>query len=122
MAGLGPRLPLSRDSANGFGLVETFQAMAKQNLKMLLLTVPGERVMIPLYGVGMRRYLFEQATQETYAQIDQRIREQVSTYMPYISIQEVQFGKTDLDSNVLGVSIKFSIPRIGATEILQFTI
>jgi phage baseplate assembly protein W len=122
MAGLGPRLPLSRDSANGFGLVETFQAMAKQNLKMLLLTVPGERVMIPLYGVGMRRYLFEQATQETYAQIDQRIREQVNTYMPYISIQEVQFGKTDLDSNVLGVSIKFSIPRIGATEILQFTI
>ena len=122
MAGLAPRLPLRRDSGDGFGVLKTFEAMAKQNLKMLLLTVPGERVMLPLYGVGMKRYLFEHATQETFAEIDQRIRQQARTYMPYISIQKVQFGRSNMDQNVLGISIKFSIPRIGSTEILQFTI
>ena len=55
MAGLGPRLPLARDSGDGFGLLKSFERMVRQNLKMLILNVPGERVMEPLYGVGLKR-------------------------------------------------------------------
>tara|TARA_R110000824_G_scaffold363947_1_gene552286 strand:- start:4611 stop:4979 length:369 start_codon:yes stop_codon:yes gene_type:complete len=122
MAGLGPRLPLARDSGDGFRLLKSFERMVRQNLKMLILTVPGERVMEPLYGVGLKRYLFENATQDTYTEIDQRIRQQVNTYMPYVKIQNIKFGASDMDRNQLGIAIKFSIPRIGVTDLLRFTI
>ena len=122
MAGLAPALPLSRDSGDGFRLLKNFENMVKQNLKMLILTVPGERVMAPLYGVGMKKFLFEQATHETYSEIDNKIREQVKAYMPYVAIQKISFGTGGIDGNQLAIAIKFAIPRIGATELLQFTI
>jgi len=122
MAGLAPALPLSRDSGDGFRILKSFESMVKQNLKMLILTVPGERVMTPLYGVGLKRYLFENATQETFGDIDNKIREQVKTYMPYVQIHKISFGSAGIDRNQLAIALKFSIPRIGATELLQFTI
>jgi|1_EtaG_2_1085319.scaffolds.fasta_scaffold00453_2 phage baseplate assembly protein W len=122
MAGLAPKLPLTKDSGDGYTLVKTLKNMIKQNFKMLILTVPGERVMVPEYGVGMKRYLFNNFNENTYAEIDSRIREQVEIYMPFVKIQEVAFGSDSQDMNLLGVSIRYSIPRIGATDLLEFTI
>lgn len=57
MAGLSPKLPVSRDSEDGYSLTKTYEEMVRQNLKNLLLTNPGERMMDPDFGVGMKRYL-----------------------------------------------------------------
>ena len=35
-------------------LIKTVKDNVKQNLKMLLFTAPGERVMLPDYGVGLK--------------------------------------------------------------------
>ena len=122
MAGLAPKLPLTQDSGDGYALLKTMRATIKQNFKMLILTVPGERVMDPAYGVGMKTYLFGQFDQSTYGDIDLRIREQTKKYMPFVKIQRVSFDASDQDMNRLSVSIKYSIPRIGTTDLLQFTI
>ena len=122
MAGLAPKLPITQDSGDGYALLKTMRAAIKQNFKMLILTVPGERVMDPAYGVGMKTYLFGQFDQSTYSDIDLRIREQTKKYMPFVKIQRVSFDAADQDMNRLSVSIKYSIPRIGTTDLLQFTI
>ena len=122
MAGLAPKLPITQDSGDGYALLKTMRATIKQNFKMLILTVPGERVMDPAYGVGMKTYLFGQFDQSTYGDIDLRIREQTKKYMPFVKIQRVSFDAADQDMNRLSVSIKYSIPRIGTTDLLQFTI
>ena len=122
MAGLAPKLPITQDSGDGYALLKTMRATIKQNFKMLILTVPGERVMDPAYGVGMKTYLFGQFDQSTYSDIDLRIREQTKKYMPFVKIQRVSFDAADQDMNRLSVSIKYSIPRIGTTDLLQFTI
>jgi hypothetical protein len=122
MAGLAPKLPITQDSGDGYALLKTMRAAIKQNFKMLILTVPGERVMDPAYGVGMKTYLFGQFDQSTYGDIDLRIREQTKKYMPFVKIQRVSFDAADQDMNRLSVSIKYSIPRIGTTDLLQFTI
>jgi phage baseplate assembly protein W len=96
--------------------------MAKQNFKMLILTNPGERVMYPEYGVGITRYLFENFTNNTYTQIDNRLREQVKIYMPYINIVEVNFNGSDDSRNTLGIRIMYTIPQIGVRDLLEFTI
>ena len=122
MAGIAPKLPLSLDSSDGYTLLKTIRAMIKQNFKMLILTAPGERVMDPAYGVGMKTYLFNNFHENTYADIDLKIREQTKTYMPFVNIQAISFGAADQDASQLGISIKYSIPRIGTTDLLEFTI
>tara|TARA_B100000287_G_C20672850_1_gene794046 strand:- start:4833 stop:5201 length:369 start_codon:yes stop_codon:yes gene_type:complete len=122
MASFGVALPVSRDSSDGFAMLKSFKKVAKQNLKMLILTAPGERVMEPEFGVGIRNYLFEQFSPATYGAIRSKINEQVKIYMPSISIEEVSFSGEAQELNRLMIKIRFSIPDIGITEMLEFTI
>ena len=53
-SGLSVALPLSVSDVFGpYDLNTTFQDLAQQNLKMLILTIPGERIMYPDFGVGL---------------------------------------------------------------------
>jgi len=122
MSALAVRLPITKDSINGYTMIDDFDTLIKQNLKMLILTAPGERIMEPEFGVGIRNYLFENFNNSVYKQIDTNIRKQVEMFMPAIAINEVSFEGSDQDSNLLGVAIFFSIPSIGVKDLLEFTI
>ena len=122
MAGLAVQIPLTTDSGDGFTLIKDFETMIKQNFKMLILTMPGERVMNPEYGVGVKQYLFANFGENIYGELDSRIRNQVRAYMPFVQIQEILFSDTEIDRNKLGLSIRYAIPRIGITDLLEFTI
>ena len=122
MASIGVSLPLTRDSGDGFTMLKTFREAIKQNFKMLVLTSPGERVMEPEFGVGVRRFLFENFNDTTPLQIENKIREQVREYIPIISITNVSFDLENIDSNLMGITILFDIPAIAASETLQITI
>jgi len=122
MASYGVALPLELDSSDGYAMLKNIRKLIKQNLKMLILTNPGERVMEPDFGVGLKRYLFENYGTGTEGLIDTKIREQVNIYLPAVKIIQVYFGTTDPDSNFLGISINYSIPDIDAEELLEFTI
>ena len=98
MAGLSPKLPLTIDPEDGYALNKDLVSVVKQNLKMLIMTVPGERVMMPEFGVGIIKYLFELNNDLTKGKIDSSIREQVQRYLPYLEIQSITFF--DLDTSV----------------------
>ena len=50
--GLDVALPLYIDSIDGaYGLRKNLEEVVTQNLKMIILTSPGERVMVPKFGV-----------------------------------------------------------------------
>ena len=113
-SGLAPRLPLVFDDVFGpYGLITDFRTLATQNLKMLILTSPGERMMDTQFGVGLKGFLFEQNTPSTYAEIDSEIRKQTQRYLPYIGIERIDFSvpedNPDLFPNSLSVSIHFNI-------------
>jgi len=122
MSSLAVALPLSISDSTGFKMIDDIKSLFKQNLKMLVLTNPGERVMEPRFGVGIKTFLFENFGQDTTAQIDNKIREQVRIYMPAIQIREILFANTDPDNNYLGIQIRYSIPNIGVSDLLELTI
>jgi hypothetical protein len=103
-------------------MIKKFPTLIRQNLKMLILTNPGERIMEPEFGVGLRTYLFQNFNEGTYAEIESKIRQQVAKYLPVVNIIGLSVDTAGQDSNQLGLSLKFSIPAIGATDLLQFTI
>ena len=123
MAGLAPRLPLRRDRRDGYGLIKSFEELARQNLKMLILTSPGERMMDPEFGVGLKRHLFEQNTPGTYGRIEANIRAQTSNYLPYIQIRAINFQKPEgrIDpTQILTVSVDFFVTPLRIAGSLSF--
>ena len=122
MSSLGVKLPLARDPSDGFGMIKNFKTMIKQNFKMLLLTSPGERVMEPDFGVGVKKYLFENFNESTFAKIERDIVMQTRIYIPVIQIQEVSFDASNPDSNQLSIRIRYAIPNLNIKDLLEFTI
>jgi uncharacterized protein len=111
--GYSAQLPLQYDPEDGhYVLLKNITSVAQQNLKMLVLTNPGERIMIPDFGVGISRYLFQQEVQFTSGAIQNRILSQVSQYLPYIEVTNIEiFERQDL-SNTFQVTIEYSIPSV----------
>ena len=116
--GISVALPLRIDSVDGaYGLNKNLEEMATQNLKMLILTSPGERIMFPDYGVGIRQYLFSPNTSQTVSEIRGRIEAQAKTFLPYIQITDLQvFSPTipgqagELQPSRINIMIQYRVP------------
>tara|TARA_Y100000034_G_C6906655_1_gene420984 strand:+ start:2932 stop:3300 length:369 start_codon:yes stop_codon:yes gene_type:complete len=122
MASFGVALPLELDFNDGYTMLKSIRNLIKQNFKMLLLTNPGERIMEPDFGVGLKRYLFENYGSGVEADINNKIRQQVRIYLPIVKIQSIKFGTSNPDDSLLGILISYSIPDIGARDLLELTI
>jgi phage baseplate assembly protein W len=122
MSSLGVKLPIARDVGDGYGMIKSFKTMIKQNFKMLLLTHPGERVMEPGFGVGLKKYLFENFNESTFARIERDIIKQTKIYLPVVRIQEISFAASDPDTGQLSISIHYAIPNLNIQDLLEFTI
>lgn len=124
MKGYSPKLPLSiNDDDSVYSLNKTILETAKQNLKMLLLTTPGERVMDKNFGVGILTYVFSQDIQSVRNSIENKISEQVNRYLSYITINEVVFSKPNTNNdNALYISIRYSINSLNTNDELNITI
>jgi phage baseplate assembly protein W len=112
--GISPKIPLSYDVIDGpYRLNRTLGETIKQNFKNMVLTMPGERVMIPEFGVGLYGYLFENVNGNTFDALVERLTEQTQTYMPMINLQNIDFLTSDEDPslsfNEVRVSIKYNI-------------
>lgn len=118
--GLSPKLPLTLDASDGYRLTKTYKEMVKQNMKMLVLTCPGERMMDPLFGVGLRNFLFEQNHPRVHGNIEGRINVQVKKYMPFVEILNIEFGSIDdgesVRQNSLSISLTYRIKPLDSVD------
>ena len=125
MSGLSVSLPLSKDSDDGLKLNKDFKDLVRQNLLMLLLTIKGERIMHPDFGVGLKRYLFELDTPALRSELSSKIRSQVSKYLSYINIInlsfESQIEKPQMDKNLLIVRIEYIILPLNISDNISIT-
>ncbi len=106
--GFNVKQPLTANDVDGvFQLLKEPTTAIKQNLKFLVLTSPGERIRVPSFGVGLRRYLFENLTPGLKNTIRQNIIDQARTFMPYIQITGVLFDESEVDKNTLAIQINY---------------
>tara|TARA_Y100000310_G_scaffold337931_1_gene426239 strand:+ start:552 stop:920 length:369 start_codon:yes stop_codon:yes gene_type:complete len=122
MFGYAPKLPVLRDSKDGFVLIKSMPEAVKQNLKNLVLTSPGERVMDPAFGVGIRDFLFQQNTPMLEGQIENRILSQVNKYMPFVGIIKIQFGDAIEEPEKLYIQIEYSVEGQAVLDILRLVV
>ena len=125
--GYAPKLPLQYDSVDGFyKMNKTFGDVIKQNIKMVVLTTPGERMMNPDFGVGARNFLFN-TDSVVFRRLKERIINQLKRYVPYAKLLEVNL--VDLQdipgeqnpTNSIGLRIIYTVPNAGISDTLTIT-
>ena len=119
--GLTPKLPFALDDQDGIKLIKNFPDLVDQNLRNLLLTLPGERIMDPSFGVGVARYLFQQNDPITYAELQAKIEQQVQKYLPFVRIDNIQFTDPSIsdDPNYVGLIMTYTIVPIKSTKTMN---
>ena len=100
---------------------EDTSAAIQQNFRMLLLTQPGEYVMDINFGVGLRKYLFQQGTPSLGEAIRADIFKQCGIYMPYVTVDDIEVDFTNIDSNSLTLRIKYTVSNSVYSEVLELT-
>lgn len=107
----GITLPVQRGNTGMFAQAFSSFEQAKSNLKNLLLTRKGERILQPNFGTGLHSLLFEQADDNLAENIEKVITSSVSFWLPYINIDEIDVKMTDemKDQNRAEVSVKFTV-------------
>ena len=109
-----------RSSVGGiFAVNYTTLTQAKDNLKNLILTRKGERIMNPTFGCDIYKVLFEQMDGGLIeSKIESTILDAVSNWLPYLNIDEIIFDydNNDIDNNRINLELKFSLvsnPNLG---------
>ena len=92
---------------------QTFQTseQVKSNIKNLLLTKKGERILQPEFGSGLQELLFESNVTDFEGKIEDTINSSLEQWLPYVTVDEIDVDASDelRDNNRINVSVKFRI-------------
>lgn len=121
MPGFSVKYPLSKNVTDGYyGMNATIVEAIRQNVKNLVLTSPGERIMNPDYGVGLKRMLFEFVNTGSAAAIASETQYQFRKYLPQIKLVSVNIltskENSDIAENAVVAKISYTIPTFGFTD------
>ena len=123
---LGIGINRGSDSNGIFATNYTTLTQAKDNLKNLILTHKGERLMQPEFGCDVWRLLFEPISPDIIEQrIESAILDAVSIWLPYLSIDEIIFDydENDIDNHTISLDLKFSlVSNANLSESVQITV
>jgi hypothetical protein len=119
MALLGAPYPITPSPLGLLRSVEE-EATIKGDLLQLILTNPGERVMLPQYGTPLRKYLFEQNTQDLVNNVKHDILAAIKNWEPRIVVRNLEISTSGgpstmpnfFDSNVNNYSVGVNNPNL----------
>lgn len=120
----GITLPIKKGNTGYFEQAFTSFEQAKANLKNLLLTAKGERVMQPEFGTGLQSLLFEPMDDTFENRLQDVITQTVSYWLPYINIEEIDVEMTDAmkDNHTANMTIQFTVGNTIETQEITFTV
>ena len=95
---------------------ETTKDQIKTNFLNLLLTVPGERINQPNYGIGLKSLLFENNIDED--SLLENINTKVEYYMPEIIVNNSNI-KRDIDMYKINVRLDYTIKLDNVEDSIQ---
>jgi len=86
----------------------------KNNIRNLLQTHRGERLMQPNIGMGLRRFIFELFTDDSRITIENEIVDTFKFWLPFVQIKKLivdMDGDYDVGRNKLKIDITFNINK-----------
>ena len=113
-ARIGVAFPLNDENMTSG--TQTTKEQLKANFLNLLLTIPGERLNHPTYGIGLKGQLFENSIDEVTLQ--ENINGQLAFWIPEITINDVSL-KQNIDQYRISLTLTYSIALDGTEDSIQ---
>ena len=108
---IGLDLPIRRDDATGgfFATTSTTIEAVKNNIRNLLNTNQGERLMQPNLGTDLRQNLFEPNIEDTIVSIQNNLLTTFQFWLPFVEIRELDINPDGVNTNSIKINLIFSI-------------
>ncbi len=91
----------------------------EQSIRIILETAPGERVMRPTFGCGLRRFIMQPNTPATRTQIAKEVQRALVDHEPRINVTKVQV-LPDQDPALVLIHIAYTIARTSRPDNFVF--
>lgn len=91
----------------------------RECIRIILLTERGERVMLPEFGAGLKRYLFQPNTVATRRLIEEEITNALQRWEPRIRLDTVTVDLDPNDPFAALVTIRYELVANQASEEMQ---
>ena len=113
-ARIGIAFPLN--DVNMSSGTQTTREQLKTNFLNLLLTVPGERINNPNYGIGLKTQVFETSIDEISLQ--ENINSKLAFWIPEIVVTKVVIQQ-DIDQYRVSINLNYSITLDESEDSIQ---
>jgi len=103
---LNINIPITRGTSTAFASTMDNKEAVKNNLRSLLMTARGERVLSD-FGTNLRRMIFDPADPAYADEVKQELTSSVQKWMPYLQVIEVKTTFIGENSNQLSVFVRY---------------
>jgi phage baseplate assembly protein W len=127
---IGINLPITNGNVSGYfdQSTDTFTAY-RMNIINLIRTIPGERRMNPTFGCRLWNLTFEQNDDFIPAKIETIIKEDISRWIPGVSVSsvDVKYLEDDQSINIrdiykLYIVVKFTIVAVNQSDVVEIVL
>ncbi|MDC8760337.1 GPW/gp25 family protein [Janthinobacterium fluminis] len=81
----------------------------RQSLFILLSTAPGERVMRPEFGCGIKTHVFDNVHDGTLAEIKDLIERAILFFEPRITLNDIEVSDLEIGNGRLDISLHYTV-------------
>ena len=114
--GVGVALPFNAPGV--FQTTYTTQESIKYNLINFFLTNQPERYLNPTFGGNLKKFVFEQITQNNLNLLKQNIQESLTFNFPNVFVETLNI-LPDINNNQVDITLKYSIIDTGINDTIQ---
>jgi len=91
----------------------------KNSLTNLFLTIPGQKILNPYFGLNLMQYVFEACDEDTANLIGNQIVSGITTFEPRVNLNKVRVV-ADPENHQYDIIISFYVPTLGTTSFQLF--
>jgi uncharacterized protein len=106
--GVGLAFPPAADAHGGLATTG-YDEDVRQAIQIILGTNPGERVMRPDFGAGLRDFVFESIDATTMHRLQTRVQEALIDWEPRIDVTQVEVTIDPVRRNALLIQITYRV-------------
>ena len=91
-----------------------YEEDVEQAIEIILRTSPGERVMEPAFGAGLRRFVFAGNSAVTHRRVEDAVQRALVDQEARITVERVQARAADGEPNLMEIEIDYVVRRSNA--------
>ena len=84
-------------------------ANVREAIRVILMTDPGERIMLPSFGAGLRKFLFEPNVAATHRLVEEAITHALLRWEPRIRLGSVEVAQDPVEPQQANVTINYTL-------------